>query len=152
MIYLKYITQAEVTTMTPEEEIVYVAGIFDGEGSNAACIGSRKSFSLHFSATIHQKDTRLLEWIRKRFEGRIHTDKRGQSRLVWSSSNAYLFLVVVRPYLIVKALDADEMLEIWENRSDHTFLKGLSAARKARLADKKEKTLILKRLRMYLPV
>ena len=136
---------------TPEKAVAYVAGIFDGEGATAA-YRAGLSNSLRFQVNISQTDTRVLKWIQGRFGGNITIDKRGQSLLRWNSSNAYLFLLTVRPHLIVKALNTDEMIKIWESRSDRELSIKLIAARRTRLDAKKEKTLILKRLRMYLPV
>ena len=69
----------------------------------------------------------------RKFGGRINTIKDGTSRLTWHSNDTYLFLLTIRPYLIVKEFNTDELFEIWNNRSNRKLLIELLAKRRIRL-------------------
>ena len=105
-------------------ELSYAAGFFDGEGH--ICISYRKAnenasskskyakFHLIIQAT--QTSNEVIHWLADRFGGRARYqyckrsyDDKMYSRWAWecSTARAGAFLKAVRPYLVVKAEQAD---------------------------------------------
>lgn len=92
-----------------EAEIAYAAGVFDGEG--CVHIGKKPMVVI---VNISQTDVRLLWWFRERFDGVVSSHSTGKAinnkptwRWVRNASGAHEFLTLIRPYLIVKAAQAD---------------------------------------------
>lgn len=104
-----------------EAEAAYAAGFFDGEGSIilSCCFdrlkgGQRNRYHLHSS--LAQKDRRPLAWLRERFGGSFtayrskYNHREGHCEM-WGwrlgSTQTLAFLRATRPFLIVKADQAD---------------------------------------------
>ena len=135
--------------MPSDLDIAYAAGIFDGEGSMAAFIGGGKyRRSLTYCASVWQSQYDLLNWLQKHFDGGVYGRKGAgygkNSRKVageWriTGIKAAAFLRTIRPHLIVRASDVDELLHIWDIRMDRDKLVTALAARKERLSQKRNK-------------
>ena len=100
-----------------DERIPYLAGFLDGEGSIAVGIsknpkGERRWY-LRFSA--HQTNPAPLFILKEVFGGSIrenkHEDKKNIYEWVTQSMSAYEALLKLRPYLVVKAEEADVAIE-----------------------------------------
>jgi hypothetical protein len=109
------------------EEIAYAAGFFDGEGHIAIvrCAAHRKINrygKVYFYETyqllleVGQKDKTPLFWMKGKFGGKVahSTRKRSYDKELYNiwhwrlyGTNAAEFLKLLRPFLIVKAQEAD---------------------------------------------
>lgn len=109
--------------MTENEKAAYAAGLFDGEGNvdiryRTTHGGKYDRFELRIS--VVQLATNVLDWMVENFGGSYHTRgrrSRGPLRVsawVLTGPRAHQFLVKVRPYLIVKAAQAEIALELGE--------------------------------------
>lgn len=98
-------------------ELAYLAGFVDGEGSIAVGVNRRKGkrvWYLRFS--VHQVAPRPLQRLQARFGGSIRRNERtGNQRSIyeWVAANqiAASAITALRPYLDVKAEEADVALE-----------------------------------------
>lgn len=99
-----------------DTEAAYLAGIVDGEG----CIGiGRRKKYITVTLQISNTDLALLGWVKDKCGGNIYPvknsriDNRKQA-YVWSRAGriARDIIVLIRPYLIVKAAQADIVLGI----------------------------------------
>ena len=128
-------------TMSPTAlDTAYAAGIFDGEGSLYAYIaGGSDRTSLVFGVSIGQKNDVLLYWLKERFGGGVYRSKSYIPRWVVTTNKAAEFLRIIRPYLVVRGKDVDEILQIYENRlmKDRSILERLLRERKSRLLRKR---------------
>jgi hypothetical protein len=125
-------------------KLAYCAGFFDGEGhiciaySKAKIGGSPKSkyarYSLRVAAT--QCSGPVIQWMKDNFGGRVYysVGKRsyddGQyGRWNWelSSARAATFLAAIRPWLIVKAEEADLALKFQATMNRKTGRSPISA-------------------------
>lgn len=105
--------------MNDQLKLAYLGGFVDGEGSIAVGInngnGGRKRYYLRFS--VHQLDPAPLLILESLFGGSVrnHTNRSGNSRPIWEwvvvSEKARVAIETLRPYLIVKAAQADVALE-----------------------------------------
>ena len=126
----------------------YVAGFIDGEG--CICTGRTGTRSadgkrlLVPRVMIANTDRRVLDLIRSQFGGTIQTVRRPASKPNWkpgyawrlANSAALDLLERVRPFLIVKAAQADLLLSmralwrpvgaVWHRASDGSPVRGLS--------------------------
>lgn len=101
------------------DKLSYLGGFVDGEGSIAIGINNgnnnRKRYYLRLS--VHQLDKRPLVMLQEEFGGsiRLHSNKGANQRPIYEwvlvSKNARDAISVLRPYLIVKAEQADVGLE-----------------------------------------
>jgi len=105
-------------------DLAYMAGLFDGEG----CIHIAKlkrpesKRGCHFGlvATIGMTSEFLLELYHSQFGGSVYcyTKPRGNRKLCWQwiirSRQAVAFLKAIRPYLLLKADEADLAIEFQE--------------------------------------
>ena len=101
-----------------ENEIAYTAGLIDGEGSifwqrRYNKNGTVRSYPV---VSITNTDRRPLDWVRARWGGKVYahnSDLRDGRKLAfhWTlfGSKAEVFLVAVRPYLIIKAERCDSV-------------------------------------------
>ena len=101
-----------------DTEKAYIAGLFDGEG----CVTLTKSRNHHQPRIlISNSDIRVIEWLQTKLPfGRykaINSKNIRNSHTVWvwalgSKDNVKLFLILIRPYLIIKADQADLLLSL----------------------------------------
>jgi hypothetical protein len=111
------------------EELAYLAGIFDGEGSfyfNLHKWTPERPYSqgryYSWGAEIANNDKNLLEWIKSRFGGNLMVLKRHGAnvqipyRLMFRKSEFLSLLPKIMPYLIVKKRRAELLLEFASSR------------------------------------
>ena len=82
--------------MVTEEEIAYYAGFFDGEG----CVTSNGQGYLN--VVISGNNLEVLQEMKERFGGNIHTRPNGTSNLSLSTQLGKAFLETLLPFLRVK--------------------------------------------------
>jgi len=94
---------------------------------------------LTFGVSISQKDDVLLYWLEERFGGGVSRSKQYIPKWIVATSGAVAFLEAIRPYLVIRGKDVDEVLQIYENRlmKDRPALERLLKERKDRLRRKK---------------
>lgn len=91
--------------MTREEQIIYLAGIVDGEGHfyKPDTVNGRGEHHRYSRINVVQKDKRLLEWIKARFGGSISTARKSQvSEWSLQGKKAESLARELQPFLIVK--------------------------------------------------
>ena len=106
--------------MATEIERAYAAGFFDGEGTVTIRTELRKTCKTHvLQIAIGITDRAPLEWMSERFGGNIRgpvirASERHKPIYFWqlSAAKAGTFLEEVRPYLLLKAKQADIALEL----------------------------------------
>lgn len=141
------------TTASPDAvglpPLPYVAGFFDGEGSIGIYLNGQRwsrTLRVQVTQTVTPQSTALLMAMRDRWGGSLCPFNRRLRRPAWnwqvSANNGYIFLCDVRPWLLLKAEQADLVLAWWPNRagprrgSDGRMLRQLPEARAAdELAD-----------------
>src|SRR5437588_754957 len=98
-----------------ESILSYTAGLFDGEGSVMIILGRkpRSEYQFHkLVVSLASTNGEIIDWIIGNFGGKayLHPGK-GNHKDAWkwmlSSMQAEKFLRSIRPYLIIKALQAD---------------------------------------------
>lgn len=107
-------TMTEPTVQPSDLDKAYAAGILDGEGCIQICPNSRGKNGHYLRVEVVNTNARLLQWLKERFGGNVQArgqlDVRATKPLfVWSTASrvSAAFLRTVRPYLIVKATEAD---------------------------------------------
>jgi len=127
-------------------DAAYAAGFFDGEG----CImistryDKKRRCTFFLSISINQVDRRPLDWLKARFGGSVHKKTSSRSydgvefvqwSYVASTATACAFLRTIRPFLIVKAAQADLAFEFqetvakqWQKVSEETLVKRATLA------------------------
>ena len=90
--------------MTRQEEVIYLAGIIDGEGHfyKPDTVNGRGEHHRYSRIVVSQKDKRLLIWIKARFGGSISTRKDGYSLWTLQGKKAEELARNLQPYMIVK--------------------------------------------------
>ena len=113
-----------------EKDVAYLAGFFDGEG----CVGYYNANPnpegtpyFHVSINISNTDPRPILWMQKLlgFGKAKSANVSGKRRQAYQwqiskRSDVKTFLELVRPYLIVKAEQADVILALFEMEKDYT--------------------------------
>ena len=132
-----------------DTEVAYLAGLFDGEGS----IGFyKKRNTYETSATIANTDFRVLLWIQNRLPyGYVRRKAWGGRRLSWefcvkSRHRVKEFLALIRPYLIIKAEQADLLLSLLDAEQEIPRGRGVKLSEQV-IAKRLEVELELKRLK-----
>lgn len=98
-------------------QLAYIAGLIDGEGHIGSPAG-RKMFSVSI-ANIY---TPLMTWLVETMGGGYSTSKDPRARepchlwVIYATRNVAALLRAVRPYLIIKADRADEVLALMEQK------------------------------------
>jgi hypothetical protein len=116
-----------------EAELAYIAGIVDGEG----CIMLQKCSARASDAYIFpvvkvaNTDFRLMDWLTDKvgagsiqYRTRSHVGCKNVQHWTIASNQAIEFLKAIRPYLIVKAQQADVALAVWEENAAALVLTG----------------------------
>lgn len=103
-----------------EKTLAYFAGLFDGEG----CINvtevkprpGRRSPSFQTLAQVSMTDRRSLELLMCSFGGSVRLVNKKGARPIWVwrvyHKTAKLFLEAIIPYLVVKKLQAELLIEL----------------------------------------
>ena len=104
-------------------DIAYLAGFFDGEGSVYITLGNNKY--LRIEVSISQKHRAVLNWIVTNFGGKIYQSKGHYPQWKMNGAKAVEFLLMMRPYLIEKAVDVEDVVTMWNARYDKPLLKEL---------------------------
>ena len=92
-----------------EQELAYLAGIIDGEGSICIHKDSRDG-RIWGEVTVYNTSQELISWIHERFGGNIYdcesrAEQYGTKRnliIRWSGRDAAEFLPSLIPYLVIK--------------------------------------------------
>src|SRR5215471_12615179 len=107
-----------------ELSLPYIAGLFDGEGSIGGYTngqGRGRTLRVQVTQTVTPQSTALLTAMRDRWGGSLCPFNRALRRHAWnwqvSATSGYLFLRDVRPWLLLKADQADVVLAWWPNRA-----------------------------------
>jgi hypothetical protein len=107
-----------------ELSLPYLAGFFDGEGSIGIYKNGQqwgRTLRVQITQTISPQSTALLTAMRERWGGSLCPFNKELRRAAWnwqaSANNGYLFLCEVRPWLLLKAEQADVVLAWWPNRA-----------------------------------
>ncbi len=103
--------------MTPE----YLAGFFDGEGCVNITVSGKHRRAVVRVAIINT-NVPMLEGIQRQYGGRVHKGRvRAKTphwkpfcHVVWTGRQAEELLLTIRPYLILKAAQADLALELFQ--------------------------------------
>lgn len=107
-----------------KQDLSYIAGFFDGEGSINISVRKRKHFSISHTLVISigQKDGETLDWIKERFGGNLHQVKRDSSYM-WYCSNrkAYSILKELIPFLKYKRPQAELALKFYDVQMGRYF-------------------------------
>jgi hypothetical protein len=98
--------------MLTSEVIAYTAGIFDGEG----CVTTS---GVGFRVTVSNTDKVLLDWLKSNWGGCVndmYLPSNPKHNVAWKwiqakESGIYSFLSTIRPYLLLKATQADAVLK-----------------------------------------
>lgn len=103
----------------------YWGGVFDGEGN----IYFAKDLK-HISVSVAQKEVAILYMLRLRFGGRIYKSKSPTRRWeVFNKRDCVRFLETVKPYLIVKRVEAEIALEAMTGwRQSRYYNNGMNSA------------------------
>lgn len=108
--------------MTTTEVRAYAAGLFDGEGCVLLMPGPAEArHRIRLKVELVQVDPACLYWLQLHFGGRVYLRReRGSPRCRFAhrwnlcGPHAVEFLRLVRPYLLVKAAQADVAFEFYE--------------------------------------
>lgn len=110
------------TVHPSRNELIYIAGFFDGEG----CIHIYKSRSRGFTLQVSAANTdrQVIQFICDRFGGRIHRlQKKGNRKPCWRvdlvARRANHLLTALLPYLRVKKDQAELALEFQKSMSKY---------------------------------
>ena len=94
------------------EQLAYIAGFFDGEGTvSIAPNKTRKKVNYVLTVYIYQQDKAPLELIQKEFGGHFWKGRDRCWHLQLGNAKAAHFLVSIYPFLIVKREEARIALE-----------------------------------------
>jgi hypothetical protein len=102
------------------QDLAYIAGFFDGEGSIVISPTGKKARDLSLTVVIVQTDRVILEWIRAILDcgGGVHSRSRAGSlgkrecfALQWGGASAADVLFKLLPYLRVKKGRAEIALD-----------------------------------------
>lgn len=99
-----------------QEDVVYVAGFFDGEG--CACICKNHSVKV----MVSQKIPEVLYWIKGMFGGNVYLESKSQNAAKWGLYNKeelLVFFKVLRPHLRVKLIDVDFCIRMLDVSNDN---------------------------------
>ena len=106
-----------------KEEIAYLAGFFDGEGSVTRQYRKDKQYHV-LIFQIGQTDFQVLTWIKNKIGyGSIYARKPKDNRKkFWNYylngvSRVLHTLYLIRPYLIVKKDSVDNMISFYEQKA-----------------------------------
>lgn len=93
-------------------DIAYAAGFFDGEGTVVISLSKEGYLRLEVSSSQNLPD--VLHWHVPKFGGKVYHPKNHASQWKLHGKKAIPFLITIQPYCIVKAVDIEEALNIWQ--------------------------------------
>ena len=116
-------------------EIAYAAGLFDGEGMvRIARFAKPNSAHIRYQVIVMIGMTHegIIRQLPENFTGSVHCNdhskrnKKHRPQWCWyvSSQKAATFLRKIRPFLVVKAEEADIALALQQNIDEHKFRLG----------------------------
>ena len=106
--------------MLNKQQISYIAGFFDGEGS-IYMLHNKKTNQIFLCVNLTNTNKKVLDWINKNLGGKLSLskDKRAKIqlyRLRWYSQNALSILKVLKPYLQIKKNKCKLAIEFQEKQ------------------------------------
>ncbi len=124
--------------MPTEAQLAYTAGIIDGEG----CIRfNRQATRLTMRVHVTNTNKALIDWLHRTYGGYVWAERRqyipnAKPRFAWevSAQAAYRFLHQVRPFLMLKAEQADLAISMQETKKPRNRLPEGLAEYRERLA------------------
>lgn len=120
--------------MNRQTDIAYLAGFFDGEGSVYIVI-TKKGY-VRIEVSISQKHRAVLNWIVANFGGKIYQSKGYYPQWKINGSKAVEFLLLLRTFLIEKAIDVEDAVKIWNVRHDKILAREILSQRMERRGGK----------------
>jgi hypothetical protein len=116
-------------------DLAYMAGFYDGEGSISVKLQQGKWLRVEVSCSQNTADV-LWMYVRA-FRGNIY---HGTRCLQWKTygAEAIKFLHAVKPWLIVKRIDAEETIEMWNSKDDINHITELIQKKRMRHEQLKE--------------
>lgn len=98
------------------EDLIYTAGLFDGEASVGIYSYKRKEFYYTMSVRLTNTNLEVLEWLKITFGGSVNPYKKKEGRkqaYQWtiSSNQALLFLRLIQPFIKIKKEQANLAIE-----------------------------------------
>ena len=115
-------------------ESAYLAGFFDGEGSISVSLQQGKHVRIEVACSQNTVD--VLWMYVKAFKGNIYESSRCYQWKTYGAQGVN-FLHAILPFLIVKRLDAEEAIEIWNRRDDIVFAAEMIQKKRMRQDDTK---------------
>jgi hypothetical protein len=110
--------------LSQSHALPYIAGFFDGEGSIGIYLNGKKygrTLRVQLTQTVTPQSTDLMTALRDRWGGSLCPYNKTLRRPAWnwqvSVASGYAFLLDVRPYLLLKADQADVALTWWASRA-----------------------------------
>jgi hypothetical protein len=103
--------------MKPKKiDLAYTAGLMDGEGSVSLAVQGN---TLRIEVSCSQNTRTALDWLEKIYGGAVYEYKpkgRNSSIFNWKiyGEKAIEFLLLIRPYMIIKSWNAEQAISIWE--------------------------------------
>ena len=119
-----------------KSEIGFAAGVFDIHGSLRILISDQEgeyASEPSLYAKITAKNVKLMKFLQL-FDAVVGPSSGGQFRAKWKDENAFRFLKLILPYLIVKKEQAEIGIEFWENRLQAPQTKDTAKEFKVRLS------------------
>lgn len=102
----------------------YIAGLFDGEGSVGIYTngqGHGRTLRVQITQTVTPQSTALFAATKARWGGSLCSYNKALRRPAWnwqvSAKTGYVFLRDIRPWLVLKADQADVVLAWWPKRA-----------------------------------
>lgn len=116
--------------MNRETDIAYAAGFFDGEGAIMVTFDKY----LRIEVSVSQKHPEVLRWFHRAFGGNVYLPEGHAGQWKVYGSKSIVFLMTIQPYLIEKAADAQEAINVWKNKESSTEIRRLINERANRRA------------------
>lgn len=101
-----------------ETEKAYLAGLFDGEGHIGYYKNTTGYGNFNLMVTITNTDHRVMKWLKDKLTiGKISPKQKTHNKPAWTwqirnSHDAFEFLQIILPYLVIKKDQADLLLSL----------------------------------------
>ena len=104
------------------EELAYMAGIVDGEGTITINSQGGIRYNRNFIPIlcVYNNKRQLMDWIQERFPGPIYSRpgrKPGHSEShQWMAmgKTAVQYITLIKPYLVIKVEQAEQIVSLWK--------------------------------------